>query len=91
MVKFEIRPPPLQVYIKAKKMNPALKYILEAAINYEKTTEGSAKRDIAVDEMYVKLIVHPLQLAWIRAKSKEHHCICCYRWRLILSKLKEVA
>ena len=51
-------------------MNPVLKYIIEVGINYEKTPAGCIARDAALDEMYVKLIVRPIQKLWIQYRHK---------------------
>ena len=57
-------------------MNKNLKYILETAMQYEKSIE---KRDLALDEIYTKLVVRPLQRIWIRYYNKKYNtCICCY-------------
>jgi hypothetical protein len=47
-------------------MNPVLKIIIETAMKYEKNT---AVRDAALDEIFIKMVVRPIQLAWIRSKT----------------------
>jgi len=52
-------------------MNAALKLIIETAMKYEDTAIHEA-----LDEIYIKMIIRPLQLAW---RSKNHdtdNCSC---------------
>jgi hypothetical protein len=71
-------------------MNVITRVVLEKAVVFPKMLE---KRDAALDVMYDKLIVIPIQKAW-RSKSPEQkaaismlikdsmrECICCYRSR----------
>ena len=51
-------------------MNPLLKQIIEFAIEYKKSVQA---RDAALDEIYVKLLVTPLQRAW-RSKLDTIDC-----------------
>jgi hypothetical protein len=53
-------------------MDPAIKFVIETAM---KGQNKSPMRDAALDEMYVKMIVRPLQLAWLYKTKK---CDCCY-------------
>ena len=57
-------------------MNVVLKHILELAIKYETTEAGFVARNSAIDVIYEKLIVRPIQKIWIR--SRHTHCVCCY-------------
>jgi hypothetical protein len=57
-------------------MNPVLKSIIEMAINYTKSIEA---RDAALDEIFTKLIVRPIQLAWIRKNAYRRS-----KWRRLL-------
>ena len=46
------------------------------AFQYKKSMEA---RDAALDEIYTKLIVRPIQLAWIRNNAyRRSKCECCY-------------
>jgi hypothetical protein len=58
-------------------MNAVLKHILNAAINYEKTESGCLARNSAMDVMYEKLIVRPVQKLWIQ--YRHNYCLCCYQ------------
>jgi hypothetical protein len=53
-------------------MNTALKIIIETAMKYE---NNDAIRS-ALDEIYVNLIIRPIQLAWIRSKIHTDNYSC---------------
>jgi hypothetical protein len=59
-------------------MHPVLKHIIETAIERELPPDKAAIRDAAIDEMYVKLIVRPIQRRWIHATAFDYHCSRCY-------------
>jgi hypothetical protein len=62
---------------KYSKMNPALKQLLEIAMECVMLPEKAAVRDAALDEILVKLAIRPIQMAW-RSRTKKYHCDCCY-------------
>jgi len=53
-------------------MHPAIRIVIETAMTEK---YKSPMRDAALDEMFVKMIVRPLQLAWLYKTKK---CDCCY-------------
>ena len=56
-------------------MNPALQYILESAMAYKKPNE---MRHAALDEIFTKLVVRPIQMAWIRSRKNGYRpSVCC--------------
>ena len=60
-------------------MNPALKCILEKAMD-----TADARLHPALDEIYVKMVLRPIQLAWRKSLGREKElgidkCLCCYR------------
>jgi len=52
---------------------------MNAAINYKKLEGGC---DAALDEMYEKFVVRPIQKAWIQRT----YCVCCYVYDKINNK-----
>jgi len=53
-------------------MHPVIKIVIETAMSYKKNQQA---RDAALDELFVKMIVRPLQMAWLYKTKK---CNCCY-------------
>jgi hypothetical protein len=53
-------------------MHPVIRIVIESAMADQ---NKCPTRDAALDEIYVKMIVRPLQLAWLYKTKK---CDCCY-------------